>query len=153
MEDDVNRTNNIIKMFVAGNTLQAIGRKYNISRERVRQILAKHRISGKDGGTKKKTADRINRRGKIPIRDRSAAEDRVATRNNSGCFGFEAKGYCRLRERCPKHHTGIYSGEEGRSLSKEAALTLKDATGVTLDWLFDGDPRGLPPYLSKRLNA
>lgn len=40
-----------------------------------------------------------------------------------------------------------------REISKAAAFRLKDAAGITLDWIYDGDVRGLPYDLAQRLRA
>ena len=47
----------------------------------------------------------------------------------------------------------ILSANGKHGLSLDAAFRLKDKTGATLDWLYDGDPEGLPPNLAKALGA
>lgn len=39
-----------IRLFVGGMTLQEVGERYNVTRERVRQVLAKHGLGRRDGG-------------------------------------------------------------------------------------------------------
>lgn len=40
----------MVALFKAGQTLQAIGDTFNLTRERVRQLLKRHGVTGKDGG-------------------------------------------------------------------------------------------------------
>lgn len=46
----------IIDYYKGGNTLEWIGVKYGVSRERIRQILAEHGVTGQHGGQAQKTA-------------------------------------------------------------------------------------------------
>jgi hypothetical protein len=52
-----NHLQEIKKLFAAGMTLQAIGTKYRVSRERIRQILFKVGVYGKHGGHFKRSQD------------------------------------------------------------------------------------------------
>lgn len=38
-----------------------------------------------------------------------------------------------------------------RTITREAAYRLKDEFGVTLDWIYDGDPSGLPARLHQKI--
>ncbi len=55
---DVARELEMADMFRAGNTLQAIGDKYRLTRERVRQLIGRHGLSRKDGG--QLASDKVN---------------------------------------------------------------------------------------------
>lgn len=56
------RTNVIKDLFLAGATLQEVGDKHGISRERVRQILKRAGVPTKAGGKSKKAADNVVQR-------------------------------------------------------------------------------------------
>lgn len=43
--------------------------------------------------------------------------------------------------------------ENGASLSKEVAFQLHEQTGVSLDFLWYGETKGLPDYLAERLTG
>lgn len=43
--------------------------------------------------------------------------------------------------------------ENGAPLSKEVAFLLREQTGVTLDWLYFGEPWGLPSQLVHQLTG
>lgn len=46
----MNRENEIVNRYLSGDTLEEISFEHEISRERVRQLLARNGITGKDGG-------------------------------------------------------------------------------------------------------
>ena len=50
MKRDKKRENKILKMHLANMTLRAIGKEFNISYERVRQIISRARKEGKLNG-------------------------------------------------------------------------------------------------------
>lgn len=52
------RAEKMAEMFRAGHTLQEIGDEYGVSRERVRQLIKKVGVTGKDGGASKISRDR-----------------------------------------------------------------------------------------------
>lgn len=57
-----NRARKMAAMYRAGMTLQQIGEKYDVSRERVRQLIAKYEgMNGKDGGQHRKAAAKKQR--------------------------------------------------------------------------------------------
>lgn len=56
------RDNQMKRLFLRGETLHEIGQKYGVSRERVRQILSRFGVTGKDGGAKKRGEDNKDRR-------------------------------------------------------------------------------------------
>ena len=68
-----------------------------------------------------------------------------------------ALGFKRQREMA--HLAGISEGNWSeimalkRDLPKAAAQKIKDETGVTLDWIMDGDVAGLPLALASKLRA
>lgn len=55
---DTSRDTNICNMYVSGITLQAIGDKYGVTKERIRQIVKLYGITGKDGGRTTRARER-----------------------------------------------------------------------------------------------
>ena len=53
------RNAKIVQLFQSGLTLEDVSVKFGITRERVRQIVAKFHLSAKDGGSKKRAISRI----------------------------------------------------------------------------------------------
>lgn len=51
---DVSRELEMVDLFKSGQTLQAIGDRFALTRERVRQLLSRHQVSREDGGYTKK---------------------------------------------------------------------------------------------------
>lgn len=51
IQHDPARADDFVRRYLAGETLQQIGTRYGISRGRVRQIIAKRGVFGKDGGS------------------------------------------------------------------------------------------------------
>jgi transcriptional regulator with XRE-family HTH domain len=49
------------------------------------------------------------------------------------------------------HYAGIIKGEKGLGIDKARALV--DAYHVTLDWIYDGDPAGIPYKLGNAIKA
>jgi len=77
----------MVALYSSGYTLQQIGEQYGITRERVRQIMTKHRgITWRDGGMHKLAEDKARRR--------EAARDAKSLKKN-GCTWDE---YCALRD-------------------------------------------------------
>ncbi|EXF45243.1 hypothetical protein BAY1663_02322 [Pseudomonas sp. BAY1663] len=58
MSFDETKHNTIIELFKQGKTLREIGGMYAVSGERIRQILAAHGVTGKQGGQAVRTAKR-----------------------------------------------------------------------------------------------
>jgi len=54
----LDRTQTMINLFKLGNTLQEVGDKYHITRERVRQILTQSEVKAEDGGRRIKKINR-----------------------------------------------------------------------------------------------
>lgn len=55
---DEDRELAMVALFREGYTLQEIGDEFDLTRERVRQLLKRHGLTGKDGGQRRKTLDK-----------------------------------------------------------------------------------------------
>jgi hypothetical protein len=75
MGRDVARELEMAEMFKAGNTLQAIGDKYEVSRERVRQLIGRHGLSRKDGG--ELASDKVNENYGMTARELKEAREKM----------------------------------------------------------------------------
>lgn len=59
---NVERELEMVRMYTAGQTLQEVGNHYGLTRERVRQLIALHGVTGVSGGSHKKAVDNRHRR-------------------------------------------------------------------------------------------
>lgn len=97
---ETERNQEIVSMFNSGNevTLQQIGDKYNISRERVRQILRENNVSGGDN-----MKSRIQEKELKLLEKRASHMEARALRQSHGTARRYAMG-CRCDE-CRKANT------------------------------------------------
>lgn len=67
-------------------------------------------------------------------------------------IGFPVQS--KFAERCGISQTAYNNFETAtRRMSIDEAIKIRRATMVTLDWLYEGDPRGLPLHLAEKLEA
>ena len=60
----------------------------------------------------------------------------------------------KFAERCGISQTAYNNFERAtRRISLDEAMKIRRATRVTLDWLYDGDPSGLPLHLAEKIEA
>ena len=95
-----------IVSYRAGDTLQTIGGRWGVTRERVRQRLAKHGITQFDGGWRVGAADRAAARESRRVAYRAGVEQRFWAR--WGMSKDEARAISPLPFSHPHHPFGLY---------------------------------------------
>lgn len=58
---------------------------------------------------------------------------------------------CRRTGIKPNALSQYLSGDSGRRITIAAAYAMRDEFRLTLDWIYDGDPSGLPDRLAAKL--
>lgn len=115
---DTVRAEEIARRFKAGDTLETIGADYGISRERVRQILKKTGMTGKDGGNSQR------------LRARRAAKEQAreaAFLAKHGCTLAQYRGLKRIGEEMiaaghGKYETPLYAFQGSRKSVKQTGV-------------------------------
>lgn len=102
---DKARTMAMIELYKKGKTLQEIGDKYNLSRERIRQLLKKEGVKYDEGGQRLRTF--LNATKKIAERQNRLAKKRRKWERLLGCPWEEAVA---LNNGNPLTWTGIMRG-------------------------------------------
>jgi len=103
---NIARTVEIERLFMRGKTLQEIGDQFGITRERVRQILAKLKITGNDGGRSIRSLSLVRYKKKFNVNSRYlityGCDKETAELLNGGkivsVIGSSAQLYARQRQ-------------------------------------------------------
>jgi DNA-binding CsgD family transcriptional regulator len=116
---DLAREARMCELFTSGHTLQQIATVYGISRERVRQIVARHNMRRADGGAHKKSEiARERRRARLKVRRDAASMEvfgcdyETLLRLNDGRPGWSRTG--RARQYLQQRRSAGYRGIEWR---------------------------------------
>lgn len=116
---DKDRADSMVRLFVSGSTLQEIGEKFGITRERVRQIITKHKgLVGKSGGASTRAKMR---------EAQSRADLDARTIKRKGCTyaqyrGLVAMGKGLTRESSP---IGAYGRQRQNAIGRGIGWHLK----------------------------
>jgi transcriptional regulator with XRE-family HTH domain len=82
---------------------------------------------------------------------RSLAEIAKRLELTQEALDLPAAELCRQTDISPNAWSQFTNPESKRRITLNEAYKLRDAFGVTLDWIYDGDPSGLPQRLYKKL--
>jgi len=66
-------------------------------------------------------------------------------------LGLTAAALCRQTGIKPNQWSQFVNPDHKRRITPEAVYKLRDQFGVTFDWVYDGDPSGLPARLAQKL--
>lgn len=66
-------------------------------------------------------------------------------------LGLTAAELCRQTGIKPNQWSQFVKPTKKRRITVDAAYKLRDAFGVSLDWIYDGDPAALPHALAQKL--
>jgi len=98
------KDSDICERYLGGEILADIGKTYGVTRERIRQILKRYGITGKDGGKSKISADRHKKMGIL----KDAASD-LLKQSIFGCSKAEWDYYRAMDDDYKKTPLGFYS--------------------------------------------
>lgn len=118
-EKDTSRDVNMCNMFKSGLTLEEIGKKYGISRERVRQILKRYDITRRDGGQAIRARERMRSKA---IRHKKKADK--LKRESLGCDLNEWKYYRSFNKDYYKTPIHAYIQQRSNSRSRDIAWNI-----------------------------
>lgn len=66
-------------------------------------------------------------------------------------LGLSPAELCRRTGIKPNQWSQFTNPDKKRRITVDAAYKLVDEFGLTLDWIYDGDPAGLPNALAQKL--